>query len=606
MAAQSTGTCPARPARPGTEPDADRHRPLVEPALAHRLAARAPPCSRRRHGWRSPRPRSRIPELRRPHRAVAVRPVRQLHRPPARPAAPPSPPRPHRTRRRHGRAQPGHPASRHGNRAALRPGLGSPARRPRHPPHRPHLGFPLGRWLATQRHQANLHRDLFDTPWPHGEHLARIDPYWNPPWGMKWQRRYQAARTQLTPGQNLAPEEGFPGTPDWTGQWLYSQCAVYDDLHPRQQQLLADLGLTAEGARTARPRRKTQAASFAAGLAHARAWAQQHGNLAVPEPARHDGYRLGTWLRTQRRRASRGKLPADRIKALEAIDPHWNPAGGLRWQQAYLTARTHTTGRSLTTTADLDALPSATAKWLFTQCSSYGRLHPEQQQLLAETGLTSERAHVLAPPPKPSQPPCSVRPRLKNPPSSFNAGLPYARAWAAQHGNLTSACYRTEHDGFPLGRWLYKQRRAAHDHLKRTGNTWLHDPQLTALDPWWNPPWRVTWNHSWHLAHTHYTAAQPFPNNTIKWIRTQQRAWAQLHPHQQHLMIIIGIHGPTPLCRYNSRPAILTDQPTELINIHETSPRQESRSSQARPGPARKQRHTPRQHPPHRRTQPAN
>ncbi|MER6617813.1 hypothetical protein [Streptomyces xantholiticus] len=97
-----------------------------------------------------------------------------------------------------------------------------------------------------------------------------------------------------------------------------------------------------------------------------------------------------------------------------------------------------------------------------------------------------------------------------------------------------------------------------------------------------------------------------FPNQTTKWIRTQQRTWTQLHPHQQHLMGTIGIHGPAPLYRYNSRPAHLTNQPTELINTHETNPEHELRSSQAHPVGARKQRQAPRQHTPHRRTQPAN
>ncbi|MGW2563024.1 hypothetical protein ACWCXB_27985 [Streptomyces sp. NPDC001514] len=84
---------------------------------------------------------------------------------------------------------------------------------------------------------------------------------------------------------------------------------------------------------------------------------------------------------------------------------------------------------------------------------------------------------------------------------------------------------------------------------------WPHDPQLAALDPWWNPPWRANWNHSWHQAHTHHAAGRPLPDNTTKWIRTQQRAWNQLHPHQQHLLLAtLGIHGPTPLCRYSSRP----------------------------------------------------
>ncbi|MGW1987871.1 Helicase associated domain protein [Streptomyces collinus] len=467
-------------------------------------------------------------------------------------------------------------------------------------------GFPLGRWLTRQRNQANLHSERFDTPWPHEAALARIDPYWNPPWGMTWQRRYQAARTQLTPGQHLAPEKGFTGTPDWTGQWLYNQCAVYDELHLRQQHLLADLGLTGEGARTARPRRIPQAAAFAAGLAHARSWAQEHGNLTITADTRHHGYPLGRWLAHQRKRASRGRLSEDRVTALAAIDAHWNPAGGPRWQQAYLTAHARTTGRFPATTDDLDALPSATAKWLFTQCSGYDSLHTEQQDLLAGIGLTSERARLLAPPPKPPQPARPARPRLKNPPSALAAGLPYAQAFAAQHGNLTSADYRTEHDGFPLGWWLYKQRRAAHAHVKRTGRPWLHDAQLAVLDPWWNPPWRATWNHSWHQAHAHYSTGLPFPDQTTTWIRTQQQTWNQLHPHQQHLLGTIGIHGPTPLHRYNSHPANPTDQPTKLINTHETNPEQRTRSSQAHPAEGRKQRPTPRQHTPHRQTQPAN
>ncbi|MFD8915968.1 hypothetical protein [Streptomyces sp. NPDC059575] len=89
-------------------------------------------------------------------------------------------------------------------------------------------------------------------------------------------------------------------------------------------------------------------------------------------------------------------------------------------------------------------------------------------------------------------------------------------------------------------------------------------------------------------------------------LRTQQRAWDQLHPHQQRLLGTIGIHGPAPLCRYNSHPMNLTDQPTELINTHETDAEQETRSSQARSVRARKQRQASRQHTPHRRTQPAN
>ncbi|MET9935113.1 MULTISPECIES: hypothetical protein [unclassified Streptomyces] len=43
-------------------------------------------------------------------------------------------------------------------------------------------------------------------------------------------------------------------------------------------------------------------------------------------------------------------------------------------------------------------------------------------------------------------------PRLKNPPPAFTARPPHAQARAAQHGNTTSADYRTEHDDFFRGR----------------------------------------------------------------------------------------------------------------------------------------------------------
>ncbi|WP_143678203.1 helicase associated domain-containing protein [Streptomyces rhizosphaericus] len=346
------------------------------------------------------------------------------------------------------------------------------------------------------------------------------------------------------------------------------------------------------------------AAGFTRGLRHARTYAAEYGHLCAPNTVRVDGFAVGLWLANQR--AAGPELAPERAAALDALDPWWNPPWNMRWQQSLHTARAHTADRPLNTTADLDALPTVTSKWLFTQCASYDSLGHEQRQLLAGMGLTTERARALAPSPKPPQPSRPARPRLKNSPSSIAAGLPYARSWAAQHGNLTSASYRTEHDGFPLGWWLYKQRRAAYTHLKRTGQPWPHHDQLAALDPWWNPPWRATWNHSRHQAHTHHSTAQSFPNNTTKWIRTQQRAWDQLHPHQQHLMTTLGIHGPTPLCRYNSHPKNLTNQPTDLINTNKTNAEQETRSPQARPGPTRKQHQTSRQHTPHRRTQPAN
>ncbi|WP_329046537.1 hypothetical protein [Streptomyces sp. NBC_01422] len=51
------------------------------------------------------------------------------------------------------------------------------------------------------------------------------------------------------------------------------------------------------------------------------------------------------------------------------------------------------------------------------------------------------------------------------------------------------------------------------------------------IDPWWNPPWPILWQRTYHhaLEHPHHPAAR-------NWIHNQQRGWLLLHPHQQHLL----------------------------------------------------------------------
>ncbi|MFE9459515.1 helicase associated domain-containing protein [Streptomyces californicus] len=54
-----------------------------------------------------------------------------------------------------------------------------------------HDGFPLGHWLNNQRQQAR--RDT--TPNARHQALTTIDPWWNPPWDLAWQRACTRART---------------------------------------------------------------------------------------------------------------------------------------------------------------------------------------------------------------------------------------------------------------------------------------------------------------------------------------------------------------------------------------------------------------------------
>ncbi|MEV6190476.1 hypothetical protein AB0L78_30345, partial [Streptomyces albidoflavus] len=84
----------------------------------------------------------------------------------------------------------------------------------------------------------------------------------------------------------------------------------------------------------------------------------------------------------------------------------------------------------------------------------------------------------------------------------------------------------------------------------------------------------------------HKTRSQTHFETISKWIRTQQRAWNQLHPHQQHLLSTLGIHESTPLISYNSHPTKLTRQPIEATNEPTATPKQETHSSQTPPTPS--------------------
>ncbi|MET7903914.1 helicase associated domain-containing protein [Streptomyces sp. NPDC005355] len=407
-----------------------------------------------------------------------------------------------------------------------------------------HQGFPIGTWLSRQRRQANLHTSKFTSPYPADPPLAAIDPWWNPPWNADWQINHRAARKLVEDGLDLLPEQGFPGTPDWTGRWLYTQCVSYQNLHPGQHHRLTQLGITAAKARTAQPRRVTQQASFDTGLDHARSYAAQHGHLAVPKTESHDGYRLGSWLADKRKRAADGKLPRNRAEALNAIDPCWNPPWGLPWQAAYHAVRTETLGHALNAAAGFPGLPPDATRWLLTQCINYDDLHQCQKHLLTDLGITPTDAHAARPQQETRRRPRAgaSRPRPTTVSSSIDGGLPYARSYAHTHDGLGTARYDTEHDGFPLGWWLYEQRKRANAHVRRTGQPWPHEHALAALDPWWNPPWRISWQHTYTGLRSALVEGQRPSASQRRWLTTQHTNWHTLHPDQRTLLTGIGLN----------------------------------------------------------------
>jgi hypothetical protein len=432
-----------------------------------------------------------------------------------------------------------------------------------------HDGFRLGQWLANQRnYQHTSHRPL---PAGRAQALAAIDPWWCPPWHLKWQRSYDRARSAAD-SRPLRPGSSFIDLDDsLSARWLRRQCSTYDELSEEQQQLLAGIGITTEVARAARdhartapkrpaadvedktsqakraadpatptgPRRTRRAAEpkrpreprsrlghrpdlrpgFETAMAHARAWHAEHDHLAVPRDTLHDDYPLGAWLFSQRNRAKQraraGMPPSPHLRELAAIDPWWNPPWDLHWQRNYYRARDHVEAGCPFDPARLVPSPGTVlGSWISRACLQYDQLHPDQQQLLALIGVTPEVAHA--------------RTRRAYP---WRTAVEHATAFAETHGHLAMP-HDTLHEGFSLGRWLIKQRYRAN----KTSPSFPAARALTAIDPWWNPPWGMIWQRAYHHART-----QPHTPAARRWTQSQRRSWLLLHPHQQHLLTTAGL-----------------------------------------------------------------
>ncbi|WP_244190809.1 helicase associated domain-containing protein, partial [Streptomyces caeruleatus] len=197
---------------------------------------------------------------------------------------------------------------------------------------------------------------------------------WCPPWNLAWQRAWQHIHDQVRAGHRLDADHHFRSFAPTQRAWLRLQRTHYDDLHPDQQRLLADIGLTRE---TARTRPITPYAETA--LTHARAYAAAHHTLAVAYSTAHDGFPLGRWLNDQRQQARRETTPNARHQALTAIDPWWNPPWDLAWQRAYTRARTTQTRPT--------GLPADVRSWIRAQHAAWTHLRPQQQQLLTDLDI---------------------------------------------------------------------------------------------------------------------------------------------------------------------------------------------------------------------------
>jgi hypothetical protein len=464
-------------------------------------------------------------------------------------------------------------------------------------------GFPLGAWMTNQRMLR------LGMPAWRSAALRALDPYWDTPWPTLWQRTYHQARCHVAEQGPLDVRGGFPGTGLSLGEWLYLQCTRYPDLHREQQRLLARLGIDAAAARDARPRRRSQRAGEQEALAHARAWASEHGSLAgVSVSTVHEDYPLGRWLSDRRGQMGRGVLSPGRAEALTRIDPWWRPPWHLCWQRSYEHARQQLQqagGGELAVGFALMDKPAQ--EWLRIQQRRYHLLLPGQHDLLDQLGLKPEPATAEAPgamasasvapvrapggpqgdeegapvvgglPAVAQQRPLGV-PRVGQRPdhrAGFERALEHARAWADVHGHL-AVPRDTRQNGFALGMWLFSQRNRAKQRARQGQPASPHLGQLAAINPWWNPPWDLHWQRNYYRARDNMRAGRgadtvgglPVGKDALGiWVKRQCTLYTSLHPGQQHLLAAIGITdeaaqarvGPRDSRRLTTTPRFDTD-----------------------------------------------
>ncbi|WP_328674884.1 DEAD/DEAH box helicase [Streptomyces sp. NBC_00343] len=190
---------------------------------------------------------------------------------------------------------------------------------------------PAGAFLAEQRSLATRSQL---TP-ARAADLTSIDPDWRLPHGADWHRKYHLLRAHLTAGND--PSALRPDTVLGTvkiGSWLGRQLTRWTALHPGQQHLLSQLGLTADTNPLTPARRTRRTFEQTVQLLELFLHRERRAPTAREEIV-VDGehVRIGPWLAKARTKHRAGQLPPEQA-ALAALlfDGDWTdettrPAG---------------------------------------------------------------------------------------------------------------------------------------------------------------------------------------------------------------------------------------------------------------------------------------
>ncbi|MET8406022.1 helicase associated domain-containing protein, partial [Streptomyces sp900116325] len=202
---------------------------------------------------------------------------------------------------------------------------------------------PIGQHLANLRRKGGLGKDP-ERAVERAEQLTAIDPDWNCPWALDWQRHYKVlADLADTEPDGILPDiqPGVLMDGDDIGRWLARQreASTWTQLSTEQQQRLTTLGVqptqapapapAAKGA-AKRPSKAQQA--FQRGLTALTQWVAREGarrpvprshgeEIAVEGEAEPVVVKLGVWISNTR--ARRAGLAPEQLHALQALGVDW-------------------------------------------------------------------------------------------------------------------------------------------------------------------------------------------------------------------------------------------------------------------------------------------